>query len=65
MGECHQWFLEESQLVTRLLTLRLKVFKVKYFFLMISQWLAKLPAHNKTEKRICREIKNKRCTSLL
>jgi len=31
MGEHHQWFLEESQLVTRLLTLRLKVFKVKYF----------------------------------
>jgi len=31
MGERHQWFLEESQLDARLLILRLKVFKVKYF----------------------------------
>jgi len=31
MGERHQWFLEESQLDIRFLTLRLKVFKVKYF----------------------------------
>jgi len=31
MGERHQWFLEESQLDTQLLTLRLKVFKAKYF----------------------------------
>jgi len=30
---------------------------------MISQWHAKLPVHNKTE-RICREMKNKCCTSL-
>jgi len=32
---------------------------------VISQWNAKLPVHNKTKKKICREIKNKRCTSLL
>jgi len=31
---------------------------------MLSQWHAKLPVHNKTEKRICREMKNKCCTSL-
>ena len=42
MGERHQWFLE-SQLDTLLLTLRLKVLKVKYFLLMISQWHAELP----------------------
>jgi len=31
MGERHQEFLKESQQDTQLLTLRLKVFKVKYY----------------------------------
>ena len=52
MGEHHQWFLEECQLDTRLLTLRLKVFKVKYFLLMISQWHAKLPVLSCLAKKL-------------
>ena len=52
MGERHQRFSEESQLDTRLLTLRLKVFKVKYFLLMISQWHAKLPVLSCLAKKL-------------